>query len=61
MVLVAYKKLDSAAPSCRLWLDGAHAREDYSAKAAARIQGDWGQHSGPAQVALVSMQHFRGR
>jgi hypothetical protein len=37
-VFLAYKNLASTAPACRLWLDGARAREVFNPKAEARLQ-----------------------
>ncbi|KAL4436738.1 hypothetical protein ABPG75_003877 [Micractinium tetrahymenae] len=37
-VFLAYKTLANTAPSCRVWLDGARAREVYNPKAEARLQ-----------------------
>jgi hypothetical protein len=57
-VFLAYKTLASTAPSCRVWLDGARAREVYNPKAEARLQSY--ATSGPriAQVRRIAV--FKG-
>ncbi|KAI3426006.1 hypothetical protein D9Q98_007974 [Chlorella vulgaris] len=52
-VFLAYKTLANTAPSCRVWLDGARAREVYNPKAEARLQATVGSGPRVAQAGIT--------